>query len=197
MNDIPDNETRQRILDVAEELFSKRGYQSVTLRDIAEVVGMRHASLYYYAPKGKEGLFIEVMERMLQRHNAGMKHVLDAAGSDISDQLRAVARWFIHQPPMNLDRIFNSDMAMIDAGHAKRLSAMAMHMLTEPLYSALGKAQSDGQISNMETAVAAMSLISLVQGVNSIPEGDWIDLTKREAIAQQAVDLLLYGLLKR
>ncbi|MFN8442197.1 MAG: TetR/AcrR family transcriptional regulator [Caldilineaceae bacterium] len=197
MNDIPDNETRQRILDAAEELFSKRGYQSVTLRDIAEVVGMRHASLYYYAPKGKEGLFIEVMERMLQRHNAGMKHVLNQAGNDIGDQLRAVAHWFIHQPPMNLDRIFNSDMAMIDSVQAKRLSGMAMHMLTEPLYSALGQARGTGQIANTETGVAAMSLISLVQGVNSIPEGDWIDLTKREEIAQQAVELLLYGLLKR
>lgn len=197
MNDIPDNDTRQRILDVAEELFSKRGFQSVTLRDIAEAVGMRHASLYYYAPKGKEGLFIEVMERMLQHHNTGMKQALGEAGADIGDQFRSVARWFIHQPPMNLDRIFNADMTMIDSKEAERLSAMAMHMLTEPLYSALGKARSSGQISHTETGVAAMSLISLVQGVNSIPEGDWIDLTKREEIAQQAVDLLLYGLLKR
>lgn len=197
MTEIHDNDTRQRILDAAEELFSKRGYQSVTLRDIAEVVGMRHASLYYYAPKGKEGLFIEVMERMLLRHNVGMKHVLNDAGSDIGDQLRAVARWFIHQPPMNLDRIFNSDMVTIEPVHAQRLSAMAMQMLTEPLYQALDQARSAGQIANIETTVAAMSLISLVQGVNSIPEGDWIDLVKREEIALQAVELMLYGLLKR
>lgn len=197
MNEIPDNETRQRILEVAEELFSKRGYQGVKLRDIADAVGMRHASLYYYAPGGKAGLFVEIMERMLQRHNVGMKAVLASAGDQIRDQLRAVARWFIHQPPMNLDRIFNSDMTTLEPAQAARLSVMAMQMLTEPLYAAVNQARSNGQITNIETGVAAMSFISLVQGVNSIPEGEWLNLVKREEIALQAVELLLYGLLKR
>lgn len=197
MSEIPDNETRQRILDVAEELFSKRGYQPVKLRDIAEAVGMRHASLYYYAPGGKEGLFVEVMERMLRRHNQGMQRVIEEAGNEIVDQLRAVARWFIHQPPMNLDRIFNSDMTTLDPAQAARLSAMAMEMLTAPLYFAIDQAKSAGQIRLIDTAVAAMSLISLVQGVNSIPDAEWITLERREEIALNAVDLLLYGLLKR
>jgi len=47
-------------------LFSKRGYIRVRLRDIASAMGMKHASLYYYAPAGKQQLFIEVVERNLQ-----------------------------------------------------------------------------------------------------------------------------------
>ena len=137
------------------------------------------------------------MERVLLRHNAGMKEVLATAGDQISNQLRAVARWFIHQPPMNLDRIFNSDMTTLDPAQAARLADMAMQMLTEPLYAAVNEPRSNGQITNVETGVAAMSFISLVQGVNSIPEGEWINLVKREEIALQAVELLLYGLLKR
>lgn len=50
MSDLPQNETRTRLLDAADGLFSRRGHTAVTLRDIASKVGMRHASLYYYAP---------------------------------------------------------------------------------------------------------------------------------------------------
>jgi hypothetical protein len=50
MDDVLENETSERILDVAEALFMAHGYSAVKLRDIAETVGMRHASLYYHVP---------------------------------------------------------------------------------------------------------------------------------------------------
>ncbi|MBZ0309485.1 MAG: TetR/AcrR family transcriptional regulator, partial [Anaerolineae bacterium] len=53
---------------MAEHLFAERGYTAVTLRDIAEAVGLRHASLYHHVPGGKEALFIEVTERTMKRH---------------------------------------------------------------------------------------------------------------------------------
>jgi AcrR family transcriptional regulator len=36
MRELPNNETRIRLLDRAEELFSARGYTAVRLRDIAD-----------------------------------------------------------------------------------------------------------------------------------------------------------------
>ena len=50
-----ETEMYARILDAAAELFSTRGYEAVTLRDIGNAVSIRHASLYHYAPKGKIG----------------------------------------------------------------------------------------------------------------------------------------------
>ena len=41
----PNPEARERVLSVADRLFTERGYQAVTLRDIAQEVGIRHASL--------------------------------------------------------------------------------------------------------------------------------------------------------
>jgi AcrR family transcriptional regulator len=65
------NSTHQTILDAAERLFAERGYAAVKMHDIARAVDMRHASLYYYAPAGKEQLYVEVMERNFNRHRAG------------------------------------------------------------------------------------------------------------------------------
>lgn len=86
MNNRPNNATWLRILDTAEDLFAKRGFAAVKLRDIASAIGMRHASLYYYAPGGKEQLYIEVMDRVLRRHRAGLEHVIVAAGDDLREQ---------------------------------------------------------------------------------------------------------------
>lgn len=77
---------RDRILDVAEALFQERGYTAVTMRDIAEAVGMRQASLYYHFPS-KEELFVSVRERMFERHRVGLHKALERAGEELRSQL--------------------------------------------------------------------------------------------------------------
>ena len=42
------NDTRQRILDTALDLFIERGYDKTSLREIAERVGVTKAALYYH-----------------------------------------------------------------------------------------------------------------------------------------------------
>jgi AcrR family transcriptional regulator len=54
--------TRARILDSATELFSRSGFNAVSLRDIAAHAGLTHAGLLHHFP-GKESLLIEVLER--------------------------------------------------------------------------------------------------------------------------------------
>ena len=48
--------TRARILDAACDLFTQKGYEKVSLREVAEVVGITKAALYYYFPT-KEKMF--------------------------------------------------------------------------------------------------------------------------------------------
>src|SRR5215211_7351046 len=42
------------ILEAAAKVFAERGYHGATTQDIADVLGIRQASLYYYFPS-KEG----------------------------------------------------------------------------------------------------------------------------------------------
>lgn len=56
---------RERMLDAAEELFGKRGYYGVTLRDVAAQADADTALLHYYFG-GKAGLFDEVVARRAQ-----------------------------------------------------------------------------------------------------------------------------------
>ncbi|NRQ32838.1 TetR/AcrR family transcriptional regulator [Nonomuraea sp. NN258] len=54
--------TRERILDSAMELFSRSGFNAVSLRDIAAHAGLTHAGLLHHFP-GKESLLTQVLGR--------------------------------------------------------------------------------------------------------------------------------------
>ncbi len=195
MSKTPDNETRARILDAAEHLFHTRGYDAVKLREIAAAVGIHHASLYYYVPKGKEQLYIEVMERSIARHEQGLKQSIAGAQSDIRAQMRAAAQWLALQPPMDIARMAESDMRALEAAEAMRLMQSAYDALRMPLVTALAVAQEAGTIQERDLDTAAMALVSLVQSVHGIP--GLKSERARVRLAEKLVDMLLDGLLTR
>lgn len=55
-------ESLEQMLDAAEELFSKHGMYGVTLKDVAQKVGV-HTSLMHYYFEDKTDLFLQVVKR--------------------------------------------------------------------------------------------------------------------------------------
>ena len=70
-------ETRERILDVAQELFTRQGYDKTSLRDIAERLEITKAALYYYFER-KEDILLELHLR-LHDMGANLLDELEAA----------------------------------------------------------------------------------------------------------------------
>jgi AcrR family transcriptional regulator len=56
-------DTRERILDVALDLFIEKGYDKTTLREIAEQLGFTKAALYYHFPS-KQRILIALHLRL-------------------------------------------------------------------------------------------------------------------------------------
>jgi len=83
--------TRQAILHAAAGLFRERGYAAVSLRDIAEVVGMKTGSLYYHFDS-KESLVEEILTLGTQGAFDASRVAVDALGADADpvDKLGAV-----------------------------------------------------------------------------------------------------------
>ncbi len=119
-------QTRERILHVATELFTQHGYDKTSLRDIAERLGLTKAALYYYFER-KEDILLELHLR------------LHAVGTRLLDELEAlpdgperVAAW-----PRLIDRLveFMTDNRDIILLHTRNpaameaLAASAVHQL--------------------------------------------------------------------
>jgi AcrR family transcriptional regulator len=71
--------TRERILDVALNLFTAQGYDQTSLREIAEPLGVTKAALYYHFPS-KDEILRELMARVLNRFE-GIVAAAESAGS--------------------------------------------------------------------------------------------------------------------
>ena len=68
---VGDRETRQQILEVARELFLSKGYKGVSMKEVAEEVQVTSAALYYHFPGGKQDLFFNIIQKMLEDWTQG------------------------------------------------------------------------------------------------------------------------------
>ena len=76
-------ERKKEILDVAEELFTAKGYESTSTTDILERVGIARGTLYYHF-KSKEEILDALIDRIIQ----GMVSNIRLALSDKSTALQ-------------------------------------------------------------------------------------------------------------
>jgi AcrR family transcriptional regulator len=184
--------SRERVLETAERLFSRRGYSSVTLRDIAEELDMNHASLYYHFPGGKESLFLEVTERGIMRHGAALEAAIEDSCCDIRTQLRSVAAWFLSRPPLDLIRMTESDMPVLKPEDAQRLMVLVHRQILFRLQEALRIADGEGQISCLDPGLVAGGLVGLIESIHSVPP--FALRRSREDMAGDLIDIVLRGL---
>ena len=159
------SDARERVLHAAEGLFMERGYASVTMQDIASTLGIRQASLYYHAPGGKEELFIEVMERGLERHREGLGKAIMLAPSNLRAELAAAAAWLLSQPPLDLMRIVRSDMDAIDPKEAERLGGVLFVSLLAPLSKLFKDAHARGESRSDSATLLAGSFLSVIDSI--------------------------------
>ena len=79
---------REAVLDAASELFAVKGFDGVSMRDIARRAGMLSGSLYYHFPS-KDDLFAEVHLAAVARVTARLDAALAAAPEEPWARLEA------------------------------------------------------------------------------------------------------------
>src|SRR5687768_8006525 len=69
------SDRRQEILDAAQALFAKRGFQGTSMRDIADAVGILGGSLYHHF-QSKEAMYLEIHGGALDRAAAVLRRAI-------------------------------------------------------------------------------------------------------------------------
>lgn len=87
---------REAILSAAELLFSTRGFNAVSIRDIALEAGANPGSITYHF-KSKDGLLLEIYKRHCGPMNKRRIELLVAATRvrDVQDRLEAIVRAYV------------------------------------------------------------------------------------------------------
>ncbi len=101
--------TKERILDVAEELFSEKGFNAVGIREISKRAECNVSAINYYFGN-KENLYLEVFKckfipRAYKVQDAFRRYLRAEKKKDIEVILRSLVRAFIEGPFTESERI--------------------------------------------------------------------------------------------
>lgn len=187
--------SRERVLTVAEPLFLHQGYGGVSLRDLGKELGIKPASLYYHFPGGKDELFVEVMQRMMERTRQGLQQAIGSAPADVRSQLRAAAGYLASQPPIDMTRMMRSDLVSVAEDHSRRLQADMYRCLLRPIERLLLDGMERGELARtIDPMLVAGSFLVVV---NSMHDAQAYSHVPGETMAVNVVDVLLDGLRPR
>lgn len=189
-------DARTRVLDAAEKLFMERGYASVTMRDIADALGVKQAALYYHAPKGKEQLYRDVVTRHMGHQLAGLERTIAAAPQELEAQLSAITDWLVEQAPVDMMRMVRSDATAISESYAEELIQQVDHSMMQPIIEVIKAAQVRGEVRRIIPEMVAGMLLAITNWAV------YFDSTNRFKVSskimmRQVIELLLNGMIER
>jgi AcrR family transcriptional regulator len=117
-------ETRESILDVAEELFHRVGYAKTTIADIAQEMGMSSANIYRFFPS-KSAINDAGCRRLMARMQAAMRATATGPGSAESRLRELVLSTHRHNRDLLTTERRVHDM--VDAAMAESWDAIEEH----------------------------------------------------------------------
>ena len=86
------NDTRSKILDVADDLVQRVGLNAMSYKHISDAVGIRKASIHHHFPK-KENLVDELLERCATSYGNKYQQIVDGS-EPAPEKLRELASVF-------------------------------------------------------------------------------------------------------
>lgn len=86
------NDTKTKILDLAERLTQVNGFNGFSYLDLAEEIGIKAASIHYYF-KSKDDLAVALVERTYERHTKSFQD-MDRNIDTPKKRLEAVIEYF-------------------------------------------------------------------------------------------------------
>ncbi|HEY58210.1 MAG TPA: TetR/AcrR family transcriptional regulator [Anaerolineae bacterium] len=187
---------RERILQVAEEMFASQGYRAVSIREIARACGVTNAALYYHFPS-KATLFREVILRHLQALRQRLLHA-QATEHAFRAKLRAMLEVYaatLHEHRTSMFALRRDISAWKDAPPEERktLFRQAWQAVIEPFATVLQEALQQGQIRPVApSATLATMLLGLLAGVLHQPT--LLNQPDIPQAVEQALEVFLHGL---
>jgi len=183
------------ILDLAIPLFAKSGYAGVSMRDIANVVGIKAASLYHHFPD-KQSLYLQAIARAFEDKAQGFAEALTVTGTP---KKRLAGFVQIFTTLMSKDPYFRLllQRELLD-GDEQRLKLLAKEVFREPFIAMEEFAEE--LVPGCDTHMAAMSIASLIlyhletAPIRRYLPGGKARHNKPDVIADHVTRLLLNGL---
>ncbi len=158
--------TEEAIRQAAIELIAARGFEAMTLRELADKVGLQAGSIYRYFPS-KSQLLVELLEEHL-RYLLAHWQAARPAGGDAVTQLRAFVDFHVRMHTQRKREVFvaNMELRSLPPGDYRRVVALRKRY-EQQLTQILVAGVSAGEFRLADPRVATFAILAMLTGVGT------------------------------
>lgn len=155
------------IRSAAVELFSEKGYEATSVRDLAEAVGIQPASLYAHI-RGKEDLLLAVIDEAAGRFESRWKDALAQTEQSVLDRLRLVLRAHIGAITEDLGAaaVFLHEWRALDPKRRRKVLARR-DQYERWMLDLLEEGVASGELRDTDVHLTAKAVFSLANGIHT------------------------------
>ena len=181
--------TRERAVEQAHVLLMAGGYNAMSLDAVAQAVGIRKASLYHHFPRGKDELFVAVVERCTALDGEQVAQAL-AGVSSTFERLRAIAHHF-NQVAQTRPYHALADMAAhLPEQHRDFVRRLVDKRVLAPVRAVLAEGVARRELRRCDPGLAALAFVMLMASLGKIANDD----PRRAALPDFIVSVFADGL---
>jgi AcrR family transcriptional regulator len=183
---------REQILQSAAKLFIQHGYYGLSMRQIAESVGVTKAALYYHF-KDKEDMFLAVLGAYLEKLETLVIEIQNQE-IDCSEKISLLVRKILKQPvdQRAIIRLASQEMTHLSPESRKsfgdRYHTHFIHRVEAIFESGINA----GELRNTDPNVAAWSLLGMMYPYFYPVHSSEINLS--DDTIEQLIEIFLFGM---
>ena len=152
---------KDRILDEAAALFVHHGYHGLSMRQIAEVVGVSKAGLYYHF-EDKEALFLAILLRDIERLGQLVDEARAAGGSARQQVHRLLSSILTHmRGSQRTIRLAEQDSASLRPASLERMHAAYWGRFIDPIEAILRSGVESGELRAIDPQPSTWLLLGM------------------------------------
>ena len=155
-------DSHDQILASAQRLFMEQGFRGISMRQIAEQVGLTKAALYYHF-RDKEGLFVAIVERYLKR-TAELLDTASAEGHDSQSRLSAIVHAILTRPveERTILRLASQELSNISPAARSQFLVLYHEKFIGRLTALIEDGMAAGELRAMDPRLATWTLLGMM-----------------------------------
>lgn len=159
--------TEAAIRDAARRLIARHGYEALSIRRLAEAVGLAPAALYRYFPN-KQAILMRLLETHMQELLAAWAAIRPAPGRPAPERLEAFTRFHIRHHLPRPDGVFLSYMELrsLDAPNFARIETLRRAYEAD-LARILADGRAAGTLDVAAPRVTTRAIIAMLTGITT------------------------------
>jgi AcrR family transcriptional regulator len=165
MRVIKDHDVRRKeIIDTAERLFSKKGYEETSVEEIIKKIGIAKGTFYYYF-RSKEDLLDALMDRVVSEVDSRTDRVMEREGLYAVERMGSLFR-VINEIGVGRERLFEFIHEDRNAHIHMKIEKRVYPILTPKLTRIIEQGVKEDVFDTRYPGIAALSIFGISEAIS-------------------------------